>query len=70
MKVFLFIKTIDLLMASLLKDKLKDFSSPILKDSSWWVLGNFVQDPIKNKIGQKLKRVTKNSGYFLTALKR
>ena len=57
-------------MASLLKDKLKDFSSPILKDSSWWVLGNFVQDPIKNKIGQKLKRVTKNSGYFLTALKR
>ena len=70
MKVFLFIKTIDLLMASLLKDKLKDFSSPILKESSWWVLGNFVQDPIKNKIGQKLKRVTKNSGYFLTALKR
>ena len=68
--MFLFIKTIDLLMASLLKDKLKDFSSPILKDSSWWVLGNFVQDPIKNKIGQKLKRVTKNSGYFLTALKR
>lgn len=63
-------KAADLLLASLLKDKLKDLSSPIWKDNLWWVLGNFVPDPLINKMRQTLKGGTKNSVYFSTAFKK
>ena len=59
--MFFFSEAAGLLLASLLKNKHKDFSSLILKDNSWWVLGNFAPDPIINKLRQILKRGTKNS---------
>ena len=68
--MFLFSNVAELLLTSLLKNKLKDFSSPILKGNSYWVRGNFVLDTIINKMRQTLKRGTKNSVYFSTALKK